>query len=71
MPGELLSERLVVNKAICARRADSFFVKILGIEVASFDPSDLGAHQRSAIFEVVGAIFRPCFELSVVSGQRV
>src|SRR5262249_53412533 len=69
--GEFYGERFVVNKAVSARRADSLVVETLGIELASFDASDLGAHQRRAIFEVVGAVLRPYFELFVVSGQRV
>src|SRR5712675_1898969 len=35
---QLVGERLVVDKAVCACRADGLFVKVHGIERAAFDP---------------------------------
>ena len=69
--GELVGERLIVDKAVCARRADGLFVEVLGIELAAFDACDLCAYQRGAVFEILRAILRPYFELSVVSGQSL
>ena len=69
--GELVGERLVVDKAVCARRADGLFVKALGVELAAFDACDLGADQRGAVLEILRAILRPDFELPVVSGQSL
>src|ERR1700687_5496943 len=66
---ELIGERLIVNKAVGAGRADGLFVKALGIELPAFDPRDLGADQRGAVLEIVRAIRRPDFELSVMGSQ--
>ena len=69
--GEFVGERLIVDKAVRVCRADGLFVKMLGIELAAFDACDLRAHQRGAVFEILRAILRPYFELSVVSGQSL
>ena len=66
--GELVGERLVVNKAVGAGRADGLFVEALGIELTAFDPRDLGADQRGAVLEIVRAIRRPDLQLPVVRG---
>jgi len=50
---ELVGERLVVNKAVGAGRADGLFVEAFGIELPAFDPRNLGADQRGAIIEIV------------------
>ena len=55
-----------MNKAVGAGRADGLFVKGLGIEFPAFDPRDLGADQRGAILEILGAVRRPDFKLSVM-----
>src|SRR6266436_3900667 len=68
---EFIGERLIVNKAVCAGRADGLFVEALGIELPAFDPSNLGADQRGAGFEILRAILRPYFELPVVGGQSL
>ena len=68
---EFVGERLIVDKAVCVRRADGLFVEVHGIEVAAFDACDLRTHQCRAIFEILRAILRPYFELSVVSGQSL
>src|SRR5882724_2008933 len=67
--GEFVGERLIVDKAVCVCRADGLFVQMLGIELPALDACDLRAHQRGAGFEILRAILRPYFELSVVSRQ--
>jgi hypothetical protein len=42
--GELVGESLIMDKAVCVGRADGLFVKAFGIELATLDASDLGAH---------------------------
>ena len=69
--GEFVGERLVVNEAVGARRADGLFVEALGVELAAFQAGDLGADQRGAVLEVLRAILRPDLELSVVGGQSL
>src|ERR1700726_5134377 len=66
---EFIGERLIVKKAVRAGRADGLFVEALGIEFPAFDPRYLGADQRGAVFEIVRAIRRPDFELSVMGSQ--
>ena len=67
--GEFVGERLVVDKAVGAGRADGLFVEPLGIELAAFDAGDLRADQRGAVLEILRAILGPDLELSVVGGQ--
>ena len=69
--GELVGDRLVVDKTVCVRRTDGLFVKLLGIERAAFDACDLRADQRGAVFEILRAMLRPYFELPVVICQRL
>src|SRR5438132_621100 len=68
---EFVGERLIVDKAVCVRRADGLLVKTLGIELAALNASDLGTHQRAPVFEILRAILRPCFELSVMGDQSL
>src|ERR1700745_3189653 len=69
--GQFVGERLIMDKAVGLGRSDGLFVEALGIEFAAFDPGDLGADQRGAIFEILRAIFCPYFQLSVVRGQSL
>ena len=69
--GQFVGERLIVDKAVCVCRADGLFVQMLGVELAAFDARDLRADQRGAVFEILRAVLRPDFELSVVGGQRL
>src|ERR1700751_5837820 len=69
--GQFVGERLIMGKAVSMGRADGLFVEALGIEFASFDPGDLGADERGAIFKILRAIFCPYFQLSVVRGQSL
>ena len=64
---EFIGERLVVNKAVGARRADGLFVEALGVELAAFDAGNLGADQRGAVLEILRAIRRPELELLVMA----
>src|ERR1700736_2142595 len=68
---EFIGERLVVNKAVCAGRADGLFVEAFGIEVPACDPRNLGADQRRAVLEIVRAIRRPELELLVMRRDSV
>src|ERR1700730_18511268 len=65
--GVFVSDRLVVNKAFGAGRADRLLVETLSIELAAFDPGDLCADKRSAVLEILRAVPRPNVELVVVS----
>ena len=67
--GELVSERLIVNKAVDAGRADGLLVQAFGIEFAAFQSGHLGADQRGAVLEIFRAILCPDFELSVMGSQ--
>ncbi len=69
--GELVGERLIVDEAVGARRADGLFVKPLGVELAAFQAGDLGADQRGAVLEVLRAILRPDLKLPVVRSNSV
>src|SRR5262245_46781581 len=69
--GELVIERLIVNKAVCVGRADGLLVEMLSIELAAFYSCDLSAYQRGTVFEVLRTILRACFELSVVGRQSL
>src|SRR5689334_15750572 len=66
---KLARECLMVDEAVGACRADGLFVKVHGFECAALDTCDLRAHQRGAVLEILRAIRRPGFELSVVRGQ--
>src|SRR6185436_8937114 len=67
--GELVGERLIVNKAVGAGRADRLLVETLGVELAAFNPGDLGADQRGAVREVFRAVLGPLLELAMVGSQ--
>jgi len=69
--GEFVGERLIVDKAVCACRADGLFVKVHGIERAAFDPGDLRPDQCGAVRKILRAIRRPDLELSVVRDQSL
>ena len=69
--GKLVGERLVVDKAVCARRADGLFVQAFGVQLPAFDAGDLRADQRGAVLEILRTVLRPDSELSVVGGQRL
>ncbi len=67
--GEFVGKSLVVNKAVCACRADGLLVKVLGVKYTALDTRDLCADKRSAVFEILRAIHCPDLELPVVNGQ--
>src|SRR6266404_1879264 len=69
--GEFIGERLIVNKAVCAGRANGLLVEVHRVNIAAVDASNLGADQRGASFEIVRAILRPYFELPVEGGQSL
>src|ERR1700704_4508095 len=69
--GELVGERLVVDKAVGACRADGLFVKVHGVERAALNPGDLRPDQCGAVLEILRAICRPDLQLSVVRDQSL
>src|SRR5712672_2407537 len=66
---KFIGERLIVNKAVVAGRADGLLVEVLCVELPAFEASNLGADQRGAVLEIVQAILCPDFELSVMGSQ--
>jgi hypothetical protein len=66
--GQFVGDRLVVDKVVCAGRADRLFVQAFGIELKALDARDLGAHQCGAVREILRTILRPDFDLPVVGG---
>src|SRR5712671_3595440 len=66
---EFIGERLIVNKAVGAGRADGLFEEAHRVNIAAVDASYLGADQRGAVLEIVRAIFGPEPELPVVGGR--
>src|ERR1700740_734875 len=69
--GQFVGERLVVDKAVCACRADGLFVKVHGIERRALDPGDSRPDQCGAVLEILRTICRPHLELSVVRDQSL
>ena len=69
--GQFVGERLIVNKAVGAGRANRLFVEVLGIELAALEAGDLGADQGGAVLEIVRAIRRPELELLVMRSDSV
>src|SRR5260370_7704878 len=61
--GEFVGESLVVNKAVCACRADGLLVKMLGVKYAALDTGDLCADKRSAAFEILRPLYCPALDL--------
>src|SRR5712691_699606 len=69
--GQFVGERLIVNKAVGAGRADGLFVEAHRVNIAAVDASNLGADQRGAVVEILRAIRRPDLERSVVGDQSL
>ncbi len=67
--GELVSERLVVDKTIRVCRADRLLVEMLSSQLVAFYSRDLCAYQRGTVFEVFRTIFCPDLESLVVLDQ--
>src|SRR5712692_8987105 len=67
--GEFVGDRLIVDKAVAARRADSLFVELFGLEHPAFKPSTLRADQDGAILKILRAMLRPYLQLLLVSSQ--
>ena len=70
-PGYLIGERLIMDKAVRARRADGLFVKPLGIRLPALDPRNLRPHQRGAILEILRTVVRPYLKLFVVDFESI
>src|SRR5262245_52978737 len=63
---QLIGQRLVVYKAVCACRADRTLVQVHGTGRASCDTGNLGSDRRCTIVEVLRTIPRQAPELSLV-----
>src|SRR6266853_1752848 len=68
---QLVRQALILDEAVFVRRPDGLFVKVLGLELAALDACYLRAYERGAVFEILRAILRPYFKLSVVCGQSL
>src|SRR5262245_13576065 len=66
---EFVSERLIVDKAICVRRADGPVVKTRGFALATFDARYFRTDQCGAVLEILRAMLSPDSQLPVVSTQ--
>ncbi len=66
---KLVGERLVVNEAVRASRADGLFVEPLGVELAAFETRDLGGDQRRPVREVLRTVVRPLLQQAIVDCQ--
>ena len=69
--GDLIGERLIMDKAVRAGRTDRLFVQALCIQLSAFDARNLRPHQRGAVFEILRAMFRPYLELFVVNSESI
>src|SRR6516225_4592827 len=67
---QLVGERLVVDKAVCACRADGLLIQLLGIEHAAFDTGNLSADQRRTIRKVLRTMGRKVPKLSFVPSKH-
>ena len=54
--GQFVGDRLIVDEAVGARRADGLFVEPIGVELAALDARNLGADQRGAVLEILRAV---------------
>ena len=69
--GHFVGERLVVDQAVVAGRADGLLVETLGLELPPVKAGDLRADQRGAAHKVFWAVFGPRLELAMVGGQAL
>src|ERR1700730_3545971 len=66
---QLVGERLIVHKAVCAGRVDGLFVEALGIELAAVEAGNLRADQRGTVCKILRAVLGPFLKLAVMRGQ--
>jgi hypothetical protein len=69
--GELVGERLLVNKGVGAGRADGLFVQTLRLDRAALQARHLRGDERGAVLEIVWAIRRPDPKLLLVRSDGV
>ena len=67
--GRFAGERLIVDKAVRAGRANGPFVEMSGIEVTPRQPGKLGANQPGTVLKILRAVLGPDLELPVVRSQ--
>jgi hypothetical protein len=68
---EFVRDALVLSEAVLTRGSYRLFVEALGVQFPAFDTGDLGADQRCAISEILGAILRQYNDLLVVGLERL
>ena len=57
-----------MDEAIVASRADGLLVEAHRVAVAALETSNLGTHERGAVFEIVGARLGSELEVPIVNG---
>jgi TfoX/Sxy family transcriptional regulator of competence genes len=57
--GQFVGKRLIVYRAVGARRVDGLFVEAHRFNIVALNACNLGAYQRGASFEILRAILRP------------
>src|SRR6516164_11318091 len=68
--GQLVGERLVVDKAVCACRHDRALVQVHAVERASLDTGNLGPYQHCAVLKVLRTVRCKVPKLSFVPSKR-
>src|SRR5271157_5123904 len=66
-----MRDGFVVDEAMFPGRLNSLFVKLLGIQLAAFDPRNLSGDQCRAVPEILGTILRQHNDLLVVGGECI
>ena len=70
-PSKLVGERFIVDKAVCAGRADGLFVELLRVERAALQTGDFRPYQDRAIVKVLRAALGPGVKPSVMGNDGV
>src|ERR1700752_4358838 len=65
------SRARVLYEAVLSCRANGLFEQTHCIRVSPFETRDLGADQRGAVREILGAVLRPHLELLMMGGQHL
>src|SRR6516164_3906106 len=66
-----IRDGFLLDKAVFPSRLNSLFIKLLGVQFAAFDSSNLGCDQCRATFEILRTVFVPDRELLVVGRERL
>src|SRR5271166_3727752 len=57
--GQLMSQALILDEAVLARRMNGAFVEALGIQFPLFQPRELSTNQRRPVFERCRTVVSP------------